>query len=216
MVGIRTNTVYHFFNLEGGSTVSTSLVYHAFGIAGYHCTNAEYKSGQVVFHIEPGDHPLRCPCCNSTNVILRGQKHRCFHAAPIGNKAVFIVLTLPRVGCRDCGTVRQIKVSFAALRRSFTRAFERYALDLFDHFHVVKLFNDKLSEFRRDLQRDADKIEKHVLKGTRWLLLKNPKNLDDERDERQRLDAALKINQPLATVYYMKEDLRQFWTQPNY
>jgi len=39
-------------------------------------------------------------------------------------------------------------------------------------------------------------------------LLKNPENLDDTRNERQRLDEALKLNKPLATVYYMKEDLR--------
>ena len=26
----------------------------------------------------------------------------------------------------------------------------------------------------------------------------------------------MKINQPLATVYYMKKDLRRFWLQPNY
>ena len=92
----------------------------------------------------------------------------------------------------------------------------KYASIVFDHFHVVKLFNDKLSAFRRDLQRDAGKLEKDVLKGTRWLLLKNPENLDDKRDERQRLDAALRINQPLAIVYFMKEDLRQFWIQPSY
>ena len=48
------------------------------------------------------------------------------------------------------------------------------------------------------------------------MLLKNPENLDDKRDERQRLDAALRINQPLAIVYFMKEDLRQFWIQPSY
>ena len=84
---------------------------------------------------------------------------------------------------------------------------------MFDHFHVIILINDKLSKFRRDLQRDASKLEKSAIKGTRWLLLKNPENLDDRRDELQRLKAALKINKPLATVYYMKEDLRQFWNQ---
>ena len=126
MMVFETNTVYLFHNhIEGGSTVSTSILYHAFGIAGFHCTSKEYESGQIVFHIKPGDHPLRCPCCNSTNVILRGQKQRCFRAAPIGNKAAFIVLALPRIGCRDCNAVRQIKVSFADPIRSFTRAFER-------------------------------------------------------------------------------------------
>ena len=29
------------------------------------------------------------------------------------------------------------------------------ALHVFDHFHVVKLFNDRLADFRRELQREA-------------------------------------------------------------
>ncbi|MBF0495738.1 MAG: transposase [Deltaproteobacteria bacterium] len=28
-------------------------------------------------------------------------------------------------------------------------------------------------------------------------------------------DRLLELNQPLATAYYMKEDLRQLWSQPN-
>jgi transposase len=55
---------------------------------------------------------------------------------------------------------------------------------------------------------------KEVLKGTRWLLLKNPENLDEEKDERGRLREALKLNEPLATAYYLKDDLRRFWEQP--
>lgn len=90
------------------------------------------------------------------------------------------------------------------------------AVLVFDRFHIVKLFNEKLSDLRRDLYREASGImQKKVLKGTRWLLLKNPENLDDGRRERQRLDQALRLNEPLATAYYMKEDLRQFWDQPN-
>ena len=55
---------------------------------------------------------------------------------------------------------------------------------------------------------------KEVLKGTRWLLLKNPENLDPKKDEKRRLEEALALNKPLATAYYMKEDLRRFWEQP--
>jgi transposase len=90
------------------------------------------------------------------------------------------------------------------------------AIHVFDHFHVIKLFNDKLSELRRDLYREAtDQLHKDILKGTRWLLLKNPENLDGRRGERERLDEALRINQPLAVAYYLKEDLRQIWLQEN-
>jgi hypothetical protein len=40
-----------------------------------------------------------------------------------------------------------------------------------------------LSDLRRELHREAtDLLQKKVLKGTRWLLLKNPENLDDKRN----------------------------------
>jgi len=84
---------------------------------------------------------------------------------------------------------------------------------IFDHFHIVKLFNDKLSDFRRALYHDATAAQKKVLKGSRWLLLKNPENLDKAHHEKERLREALKLNEPLATAYYMKEDLRQIWSQ---
>ena len=41
----------------------------------------------------------------------------------------------------------------------------------------------------------------------------NPENLDEEHNEKDRLEAALELNKPLATVYYMKEDLRLVWKQ---
>jgi len=84
---------------------------------------------------------------------------------------------------------------------------------VFDHFHVIKLFNDKLSDFRRQLYRGANHLDQRVLKGTRWLLLKNPENLNVEKEEPERLQQALELNQPLACAYYMKEDLRRLWTQ---
>lgn len=87
---------------------------------------------------------------------------------------------------------------------------------VFDHFHLIKLYNDKLSALRRDMQREAtDLLHKKVLKGTRWLLLMAPENLDPMRNERQRLEEALRINKPLAVAYYLKEDLRQIWQRPN-
>ena len=314
--------------------MSTALLYHGWGIRGYVYRHTEYVEGGTEFHIEQ-EKDFRCACCGSRQVIGRGTVVRKFKAPPIGFKAVTVVLPVQRVECRECGVVRQVKLDFADERRSYTKAFERYALDLsrmttiqaaaahlnvswdmikdiqkryykrkfgkpklrhlrwlaideisigsghryltvvmdlesgavvfvgtgksaeallpfwkrlkcsgaqieavamdmgpayvaavqehlpkaqivFDHFHVIKLFNDKLSELRRDLHREAvEKMHKDVLKGTRWLLLKNPENLDPRKDERQRLDEALKINQPLATAYYMKEDLRRFWSRPD-
>jgi transposase len=44
----------------------------------------------------------------------------------------------------------------------------------------------------------------------RWLLLKNPENLDDQKREKQRLEEALTLNEALATAYCLKDDLRRF------
>ena len=84
-----------------------------------------------------------------------------------------------------------------------------------DHFHVVKSFQEKLSDLRCDLYLKALEHEKKVLKGTRWLLLKNPTNLDETKNEKARLDEALALNKPLAIAYYLKEDLRTLWSQKN-
>ena len=79
---------------------------------------------------------------------------------------------------------------------------------VFDHFHIVKIFNNKLGELRRQLYRELkDVMQKEVLKGTRWLLLKNSENLDEAKDEKQRFEEALRLNKPLATSYYLKEEL---------
>jgi transposase len=84
---------------------------------------------------------------------------------------------------------------------------------VFDRFHVVKLLNQQLTKLRRQLYRQANKLQQKVLKGTRWLLLKNPENLDPVKGEPGRLREALKLNESLATAYYLKEDLRQIWEQ---
>lgn len=317
----------------GGYNMSTSLLYHGFGIRGYRYVATEYVDGGVVFRIEQDLATCRCSACGSDHVAPRGEVERPFRSLPIGGKPVTVRLTVPRVKCLDCGVIRQTPIAFADPRRTYTKSFERYALELsqymtildvarhlgvswdmikemqkrdlqrrfsnpklkhlrqiaideisvakghryltvvldlesgaivhvgdgkgadalkpfwkrlrssgakieavamdmwpafieavstnlpnativFDRFHVMKLFNDKLSELRRELYREAtDKMHKAVLKGTRWLLLKRPENLDDSRNERARLEEALHLNQPLATAYYLKEELAQVWEQ---
>ena len=315
--------------------MSTSLLYHGFGLVGYRYVRQEFQESQVIFHIERPRERLRCSHCGSADVWAQGGVERTFRTVPIGLKPVLLQFKVPRVRCFDCDRVRQVKLGFADPKKHYTRAFERYVLELsqhmtihdvaahlqvswdtvkdiqarslkrrfgkpklhklqqiaideiavgkghhyltvvlnlltgavvfvgdgkgaealtlfwrrlrrarakvvavatdmsaayiravrdnlpravhvFDHFHVIKLFNDKLSAFRRELYHQlASAHDRAILKGTRWLLLKNPENLDPQRDERQRLEEALRLNAPLATAYYLKEDLRQIWTQPD-
>jgi transposase len=63
---------------------------------------------------------------------------------------------------------------------------------VFDHFQVVKLMNERLTEMRRRLFNElTGPLEKKMLKGTRWLLLKNPDNLDPKRNEHERLQESV-------------------------
>ena len=110
--------------------MSTSLLYHAFGIRGYKYTRTDYQDGQTIFTIHQEPKTCRCSACGSPDVQLRGRVERRFRTVPIGNRATFVVLPIPRVECQACGVVRQVKVPFADPRRSYTSSFERYALEL--------------------------------------------------------------------------------------
>lgn len=87
------------------------------------------------------------------------------------------------------------------------------SVHVFDHFHVIKLFNEKLSDLRRSLYLTLTAQGKKLVKGIRWLLLQNKEDLDAKG--KKRLERALKMNEPLAMAYYLKEELRQIWRQPN-
>jgi len=87
---------------------------------------------------------------------------------------------------------------------------------VFDHFHVVKLMNEKLTILRRELYHELKAgPQRDALKGVRWLLLKNRENLvqNDKIDERETLDEALKLNDSLFKAYYLKDELHLFWMQ---
>jgi transposase len=105
--------------------MSTSFLYQAFGIRGYQYVRTEYQDGRVIFTIRQEPETCRCSACGSHRVISRGQVERCFRSLPIGSRATFIVRPIPRVECLACGRVRQVQVSFADPRRSYTKAFER-------------------------------------------------------------------------------------------
>src|SRR5512145_1372925 len=54
------------------------------------------------------------------------------NGVPIGRKPVWIHFRVPRVQCRECGTLRQVAIGFAEPRTTYLKAFRRYVLDLAD------------------------------------------------------------------------------------
>ncbi len=101
--------------------MSTSLLYHAFGIRGYQYTRTDYQGCQVIFSIRQAPHTCRCPACGSHRVKPRGHVERRFRTVPIGRKTTIVALPIPRVECPACGIVRQVDVPFAAPRPPIPR-----------------------------------------------------------------------------------------------
>lgn len=95
------------------TAMSTSLLYHAFGLTTQKYIRTEYDSGNVIFHTQTKSNKLRCSNCGSRHVIKRGSKTRVFRTVPIGRKPVLIRAAIQRLTCRDCGLTRQEKITFA-------------------------------------------------------------------------------------------------------
>lgn len=80
---------------------------------------------------------------------------------------------------------------------------------VFDHFHVIKLMNDKLDKVRRRTSLNLDDEQRKLLKNQRFLFLRNVENL--EADARQLLDNLRKVFKELGDVSMMKEGLRSIY-----
>jgi len=80
-----------------------------------------------------------------------------------------------------------------------------------DRFHVMKNLNDALTKARRAIQKEADEETKEILKGCRWLLVKNRENLNAE--EQQKLRTMLEASPELKACYEFKEAFRDLFNQ---
>jgi len=75
-----------------------------------------------------------------------------------------------------------------------------------DRFHVMKNFQEQLTEARREIQRGLGKEEAKQLKGTRWLWQTNPENLSEE--QRQQLEQLKGRIPRLKQLVEQRESLR--------
>ena len=102
---------------------------------------------------------------------------------------------------------------------AFTQAVKEYfpkAILVYDHFHIIKQMNEAITSCRRTIYKEAtDSEAKNAIKKTRFILLKHKENLDPSKNEPQRLEKALRLNDRLSKMYYLKEDLYQLWSQPD-
>lgn len=75
-----------------------------------------------------------------------------------------------------------------------------------DRFHVIKQLNHQLNLLRRKVQRQANEQLAEILKGSRWLLLKNRADLNPK--EEKKLTLILAACPELRQTYLLKEEFR--------
>jgi transposase len=113
------------------------------------------------------------------------------------------------MGRRRCHTLQVVCMDMWAPYAKLVREHAVNAQILFDRFHIVKHLNEAVDGVRRELWRQLTSKEKVTVKGTRWLLLKNPWNLN--QDQNERLSTLVRWNTPLVRAWYLKEAFQLFW-----
>ena len=93
--------------------MSTSLLYHAFGLVDQQYIKTEYKEGSVIFHIKTKESKLHCSHCGSRNIIKKRTVERFFRTLPIGTRPVYLHARVQRLQCNDCGLIRQERLTYA-------------------------------------------------------------------------------------------------------
>ena len=80
---------------------------------------------------------------------------------------------------------------------------------VYDHFHVIKLMNERMNNLRRRTMNKLEDEQKKELKAKRFLLLRNEESLSEEADgELKKLWFEVK---DLGTTSRMKEHLRNIY-----
>lgn len=80
---------------------------------------------------------------------------------------------------------------------------------VFDKFHVIKNYSRVVDKVRNIEYKKANESEREVIKGSKYLLLKNSVNLKD--DEKERLENLLTLNKNISLTYILKDELKRLW-----
>ena len=113
------------------------------------------------------------------------------------------------MGRRRCHTLQVVCMDMWAAYANLVREYAPHAQILFDRFHIVKHLNAAVDTVRLELWRQLTSKQRTGFKGTRWLLLKNPWNLND--NQKERLSTLVRWNTPLVRAWYLKEVFQLFW-----
>jgi transposase len=118
-----------------------------------------------------------------------------------------------QLGPERCACLRAAVMDMNAGYEHEVRQHCRSALIVFDLFHVIaKYGREVIDRVRVDRANElrADRRSRKVVKGARWLLLKNRNSLRPEEDVT--LEELLAANHALFVVYVLRDALKELWS----
>lgn len=117
-----------------------------------------------------------------------------------------------KLGVAGCQRIEAVAMDMNGAYEAEVRARCPQAEIVYDQFHVVAKYGREVIDRVRtaEANRQQHRGERQVLKGSRWLLLRNREGL--KRDDRVKLRELLKVNRRLATTYILRDDLKSLWT----
>lgn len=116
------------------------------------------------------------------------------------------------LGTDGCSQIKAVVMDMNAAYELEVREHCGNAEVVFDLFHVVAKYGREVIDRVRVDQANklrGDKPARKVIKGARWMLLRNRENV--RREDRVKLDELLRANRALLTVYVLKDDLKHLW-----
>jgi transposase len=130
-----------------------------------------------------------------------------------GRKMIDLVPFFEQKGAKWCKHIESVAMDAWLAYRKAIRKFCPKAVICFDHFHLAQYFSKAMDKLRVSETRKANKDERELFHGTRWLLLKRPEKLKEEQEER--LDRLLEINKNLFKAYILRDEFRQVFDGPS-
>jgi transposase len=113
----------------------------------------------------------------------------------------------------NCQHVQAVVMDMNTAYELEVRAHCPQAQVVFDLFHVVAKYGREVIDRVRVDEANRlrhDRPARRLVKGARWLLLRNRDNVDRPEDQ-VRLQELLDANRALLTVYVLKDDLKALW-----
>jgi transposase len=117
------------------------------------------------------------------------------------------------LGPQGCAALQAVVMDMNTAYEQEVRAHAPQARLVYDLFHVVAKYGREVIDRVRVDEANrlrADRRGRRLVKGARWLLLRNRENLTREADQ-VRLSELLAANRALLTVYVLKDDLKALW-----